>query len=111
MDELLDKLLTLVSIGEPLTFEELLVDEDMCWGEVVEECKTPQQRRKLGKVRERVHLNNLKYVSLAPPKDPMLPVIMKRLGAEFGYVDRKDVTSKGEKVELNVVIPPLLANC
>lgn len=93
-----------------LTCEELVRGDDVTWDELEKGAEKVGLGGKVKKIRSLVHLNNLEYVRCAEKNDPMLQVIMKRLGAEFGYVERRDVTSKGEKVELNVIIPKLLEN-
>lgn len=96
-----------VSDGRILTMDELLRDEEWLEGDLEKCCKGDEVlERKMGKVRSLLHLNNLEYAKgLRDGRgDPMLPIVMKRLSSEFGYVERRDVTSGGKEIQ-SIVLP------
>lgn len=102
----------LVSGTDPykLTLDEFLMTEDFTAEYVIGKAEEFGLTELLNKVKSLLHINNLNYIKAALPKDPMVAVIMKRLGAEYGYVEKRDVTSKGEALKLEVIVPNLLSN-
>lgn len=96
-----------VSDGSILAMDELLRDEEWLERDLEKCCKGDEVlERVLGKVRSLLHLNNLEYAKRLRDGrgDPMLPIVMKRLSSEFGYVERRDVTSGGREIQ-SIVLP------
>lgn len=86
-----------------LALDELLVEQD-CTGEELEDWALKNGcEKQMKKIKSLLHINNLRYMKGVGDK-AMVGVVMKRLGAEFGYVDRKDVTSNGKEIQ-NIVLP------